>query len=139
MRTLHLTAQEQTLFHAFPDALRDGWEMEAETLSYEDSLQRRMIRLSLLRLHDPKLLALRDQAQKADSVETIAALLVDFDLKEVDEDDLAELFFALGPVAITQLMAALFATAQTDADIEGITALSVIRHSVLAALQNVSR
>ena len=69
----------------------------------------------------------------------IAALLADFDLKDVDEDDVAELFFALGPAAVTQLIAALFVTATTDADIEGITALTVIRHSVLAALQPVSR
>lgn len=139
MRTLHLTMQEQVLFDTLPDALREGWETEAETLSYEDTPQRRMIRLSLLRLHDPKLLAFREQAKQAQSAEEIAVLMESIDLKDVDEGDLAELFFALGPVTLSLLIAALLRTVKTDTDIEGITALTVIRHSVLASLQPVSR
>ncbi len=131
--------QEQVLFDTLPDALREGWETEAETLSYEDTPQRRMIRLSLLRLHDPKLLAFREQAKQAQSAEEIAVLMESIDLKDVDEGDLAELFFALGPVTLSLLIAALLRTVKTDTDIEGITALTVIRHSVLASLQPVSR
>ena len=134
MNPLFLLREEQAAFEALSSDLREGWEVEMETATYEDSVEKQIMRLSILRLHDPTLKELRDKAQSAGSVEEVATLLQDFDLKDVDEDDLAELFFAMGPTILSQLIASLLASAKTDDDIEGITALTTIRHSVLHAL-----
>ena len=134
MNTLFLFQEEQSTFEALSPALREGWEVETETATYEDSAEKQIMRLSILRLHDPTLKELRQKAQNANSAEEIATLLQDFDLKDVDEDDLAELFFAMGPTVLSQLISSLLASAKTDDDVEGITALTTIRHSVLHAL-----
>jgi hypothetical protein len=139
MKTLFLTPQEQAVFDALSDDLKEGWETEGETLTYDDTPQKRMIRLSLLRLHDPVLLELRDRAEKAQSPEELANLLHDLDLKDIDDGDLASLFFALGPVVLSQLISHLLGAVTNDKDIEGVTALTVIRHSILSSFRSVSR
>ncbi len=127
------------MFDALPAALQEGWETEAETLTYDDTPQKRMIRLSLLRLHDPRLLALREQAETARTPEQLAALLQEMDFTDVEDGDLASLFFALGPVVLSQLIVHLLGSVATDKDIEGVTALTVIRHSILASFHPASR
>ena len=138
MNTLYLTSSEQALYDNLSVDVKDGWEVETEELTYDDTYEQQIIRLSLVRLHDPSLIALRDKAAQTHSLEEVAALMRNVDLKMVEEDDLAELCFAIGPSALSQLISLLLAQAQTDKDIEGVTALSVIRHAVLRSLQRVS-
>lgn len=138
MNTLHLTTDERAMYEALPEALREGWTVEDETLTYDDSPQKCAIRLSLVRLHDPTLLKLRAQAQENASPEAVAALLQQTNLSDVLEDDLAELFFALGPAILTRLIAAMLPAVSTDADMEGATAITVIRHSVLQSFHPAS-
>jgi len=138
MNKLYLTAGERALYDALSVELKEGWEVEEETQIFTDSPQKQMIRFSLLRIHDPKLLSLREKSMKASTVEEVAALIHDADLKGVDEDDLAELFFALGPTVLTRLIETMFTSVKTDADVEGITALTVIRHTILTSYRSVS-
>lgn len=134
MNTLYLTQAEHKTFDAFSDALKDGWEVEAETAQYTDTRQKQLIRLSLVRLHDPKLVALRESVQKCSTKEEVIALLQEKDLTDVGNDELAELFFALGPATLSGLIYAVLAQSSTDKDLEALAALTLIRHTMLSAL-----
>jgi hypothetical protein len=133
MQTLHLTVQEQALFDALSDALQEGWLTRPETLTFEDSPQKKLTRLSLVRLHDPKLLALRERAMQISSIEEMTALLQNADLADVEDDDVAALFFAMGPTVLSGLIELQLRTAQTDTDIEGVAALTTIRNAMLVS------
>lgn len=135
MNVLHLLPSERTLLEALPASLQDGWTVEEESLTYKDTLQKQMMRLSVVRLHDPSLIKLREKAQTIINPQQMTDLLASQDLSLVGEDDLAQLFFALGPNVLSQLIAELLKKVKSDADMEGVTALTVIRHSILNALQ----
>lgn len=139
MNILHLTSSEQTLFEALPSALREGWVIETETRGYVDTPDKMEIRMALLRLHDPKLIALREKTSTAKNVDEVAVIIGETDLHGVDDDDLASLFFALGPDAISKLITYMIPKSETDKDVEGVTALALIRHAILNAFQSVSR
>ena len=138
MNTLYVTAAERKVFNLLPEAVKEGWQVEAEDLTYADTRQKQMMRLSLVRLHDPSLLALREKALKMESVDEVVALIGTMNLTLVDGDDLAELSFALGPTMMSNLIAALLGKVTNDAEMEGVTALTVIRHAILRSLQPVS-
>lgn len=138
MNLLHLTAAERKVFELLPETVREGWQVEAEELKYADTRQKQMMRLSLVRLHDPSLLALREKALQTESVDEVVALIGTMDLTLVDGDDLAELSFALGPTMMSNLIAALLGKVTSDEEMEGVTALTVIRHAILRSLQRVS-
>ena len=87
MKTLYLLAAERAYFDALPPALREGWIPEEETLTFEDSAQKQLMRLELLRVHDPKLQNLCDRVRKARSQEEATAMLQAEDLKDVDRSE----------------------------------------------------
>ena len=138
MNTLTLTKEEEKAFAELPEAVREGWDVQAETIRYEDTPAKQLMRLSLLRLHDPALLALREKAGRAGSGDELVALIQGMDVSAVDDSDLAELFFALGPTVLSELIAVQIASAKTDADVEGVQALTVIRHSILSSFHPVA-
>ncbi len=72
------------------------------------------------------------------SIDEAVKTLVDEDLSGVDEDDLAQLFFAMGPAAITELISKHLESLTTDEAVEQLAALTTIRHSILASYQSVS-
>jgi len=51
------------------------------------------------------------------------------DLAEASEDDLAEMFFVLGPANMSLLLSALLAQSRTDSDMNAIASLSASRHA----------
>lgn len=138
MNTLHLTPAELSVFTSLPDSLREGWKTEHEGLGYVDMPERMELRMALVRLHDPKLLALRQRTQAAQTVEEVASAIASMDLSDVDDDDLASLFFALGPDYLSRLIIHMLQHAKTDKDVEDVTGLTVIRHSILQAFHSVS-
>lgn len=138
MSTLFLTASERALYDKLSDGLKEGWAVENEALTYDDSPQKQAIRLSLLRIHDPHLLELRNKVSSATSMDDIAALLSKTNISEVQEDEVAQLFFALGPESLARLIGHLLRHAKTDGDMEGVTALTVIRHTMLESLPSVA-
>ncbi len=130
MNTLYLTAGERGIFAKLSDALREGWNAEDEKGDFSDSEEKLSMRMALLRLHDPKLLDVQKQAAGLSS-EKLAALLAQTNLKGVSDDDLAELTFAIGPSILSKLIAGLLLQVKTDEELEDISALTLIRHSLL--------
>lgn len=138
MKTLHITSTERKIFDSLPDDVRDGWDIEEETLSYTDSAEKQIIRLSVIRLHDPSLIHLREKALEASTIDEVVALIHSMDMRLVNEDDLAELCFAIGPAMLSRLIASLLSMVSNDKEMEAVTALALIRHAILNSLQPVS-
>lgn len=139
MNKLHLTPAEQSLFEALPEALREGWEVASETLTYTDNPQKQVVRLSLLRLHDPTLKAFREKVMQCEGMEQIVSLIQNTDLSDVQEEDIAQLFFALGPEVLSRMITAMLSQASADKHIETIAGFASIRHSILSSFASVSR
>jgi hypothetical protein len=131
MKTLMLTAEEEKLFSKFSQELRSGWEVVREEKTYEDSEDRREIRFQLLRLHDPSLRSFCEKAGQMKTPEDFAALAKSIDLQKVSNEELAQMFFALGPTVITAMAQAVLGVAVTHDDIEIAAALFVLRHEIL--------
>ncbi len=133
--TLYLTAEERRQFDALPKELREGWALQDETITFADSPEKLQIRLSLMRLHDPRLREFQEQVRAVQTVEQLTALMEKTSLAEMSQGDLAELFFAMGPHAISAILGKLIADAKTDADLETVAALSTLRNTLLSSLQ----
>ncbi len=134
MTVLHLTTAEQVLWARVSKDLQSDWSVETETGTWRDSPERRRMRMQLVKLKDPKILAFLEKAKAAASADDLATLLSETDLQGVMDADISELFFALGPAAVGKLIELMLTTAKTAADIEGIVALTTIRRSLYAAL-----
>ena len=104
----------------------------------DDSPERRRMRLYLLRLHDPHLQAFVEEAKKRDTPEALIQLIYNTNLAGVDDSDLAELFFVLGPNALSALIQKMLLECKTDSDLQDIAALTEIRHSLFASLSSPS-
>lgn len=134
MNTLYLTDKESSLFTTLASEVTEGWQVEAEVLPIQDTPEKRVVRMSLLRIRDPKLVMVQQSAKSGD-INTVIDAVKNHDLADVHEEDLKQIFFALGPVVVTKLIESMLPEAKTDQDIEGITALTVIRHALLSARQ----
>ena len=130
MKSLYLYQTEIEFFNKVPQDIQKEFTVHQETLDFVDSTEKLMTRLSLARLHDPKLLSLRDLVQSSGD---LLGTLQNISLDEVEEEDLSELFFVMGPTLLTSFITGLLATAKTDADILSISAMVEIRHSILSS------
>ena len=132
MNTLHLTQKELPLFAALPDSLREGWQTEPETAVIQDEPPRKLVRLKLLTLRDPSLQSLQQKLSSMNNPEEAASLLASVDLSAVPYDDLAELVFAMGPASMSVIIAHLLESAQSDEQLEDLSALTFLRHELLS-------
>ncbi len=135
---LYLTADEKKLFAKLPEDLREGWEVKDEKGKYKDTEKKRMLRLTFMKLTSPELRKFQNAAQKASSIEKLMQLIQSVDLLKSSEDDLIELFFALGPVGMGFIVSTLLTEAKTDQDIDGVALISGIRHSFHNSFKSVS-
>lgn len=135
MNTLFLKAEEQPLFESIRSELREGWNVTVEGLVFEDSPFKFRIRLELLRLHDPSLIALRDRVKHMDNPTDIAAALTSIDPALVLHEDLLALFFTLGSGILSQLIVFLLKDVASDKDLANLVALTFIRHEILSSYQ----
>lgn len=128
--TLFLTASEQETFVKMSDALREGWVVQPATAVPQDNPARRAIRLQMLHLKDPALMAFVRRAQTCTAANELAQHLATLKLSACIDADLAELCFALGPQTLTVLIGFLLASASNDEQLQDIEALTVIREAL---------
>ena len=136
MTTLYLYTEEIEKFSAYPKDLQEGWTVEEEKMTATDSAEERSMRMQLMHFRDPKLKEFLDSAEHNPAAKDVATILHSTDLQGVDDADLAELFFALGPKVITLLIGFMLKDIKTDDDIEGIVSIALIRHKLLEAFQS---
>ena len=134
LNVLHLTDTERAIWRTLKPEIQEGWTIEPENGNFRDSPERRRMRLHLLKLRDPRLLDFQEKAKKASTVDALTALILETDLKGVNDADLAELFFAIGPGPIGKIVESMLGAASVDTDIEDIAALTTIRRSLYQAM-----
>lgn len=127
---MYLTSSERRLFDGLSDAIREGWEVIDESDAPDESPEIRRMRLHLVQLHDPRLQHFIEEARSKDSVDSIVAHIGQMNLESIMDSDLAELFFALGAGPISTIVSDLLQDVKTDADLQDIEALTVIRHEL---------
>ncbi len=131
---LYLKDDERKAFDKLSADLKEGWRVEAETIVFKDDDKNRQVRLEIMQISDPTLLAFRKKAQNAKDAKEFLTLVDELDLATVDEQDIGQLFFGLGPDAVTALMAAMLPDVQTDDDMQHFAAFSQLRHIILESL-----
>lgn len=129
MHTLHLTQAEAKKFASLPEAVRSGFSVKSETLTYQDSPKRRSIRFELLSLKDPELVRFSN-ALKSDG-SAFAKAVGSLDTKKINDAEFTQLLFALGPEAMSLIINDLLSSAD---DIETAAAFSELRHAMLESL-----
>ena len=126
--TIYLTEKERQAFEALPDGLRAGWTVAPETLEqYEDALELK-IRMRLARFTDVNCQKLLESLRTAETKEAFAEAVQSCDLSDVPQDQLAELFFAVGARVPSQIIRLWLPRVESDEDVESIAAFSQIRH-----------
>lgn len=134
LTVLHLTDAERAIWRMVKPEIQEGWTVEPENGSFPDSPERRCMRLHLVKLRDPKLLDFQRKARKESTMDGLTALILGMDLQNMNDADLAELFFALGPGPIGRAVESMLRTVTKDEDIEGVAALTTIRRSLYQAM-----
>ena len=128
---LTLRSDELALFQSLSGGLRDGWQTEEEQLEAKDSNEFMQMRLELLHVRSTVLKDFVSKVKASKNPQEVAKLFAEMDLHEVEDADLAELFFALGPVPLTLIIKDLLSNASSDSDLQDLEALTGIRHSLL--------
>ena len=131
---LYLTATEQKFFSALPQKLREGWSTEAEKLTYQDTNERRQVRLDLMELDDGRFERAVIKCGPTCSEKDLERLMGAINLKDLSERDLWEVCFALGPTAMGYIISKLLMDAKDDKQLEGAMAFSHLRHELLISL-----
>lgn len=131
---MYLTKDEKKMFEKVPEALRKGWTVEEEKMVFEDSPTKVSIRMRNMTIKDPVLLALKEKASSTKAPEEVAKILGTVDLSKISQDDLAELYFAMGPVPLTTIIGNSFKGLTTVEAVAGLASVATIRHGLLLSL-----
>lgn len=138
MNTLYFTPSEQKVFSSLSSELQGSWSVELERLTYADTPKRRAFRFQMLRVQDPALVQFREKALVVKNEQEFAALAATVDLKAVSNKDLTHIVFALGPDAMTMIIADLLESAKNQEDMELAAACAALRHGMLESFAEVS-
>ena len=132
--SLHLTADESAAFAKLPPSLTKGLVVEAETLEFEDTKDRRKMRFELLRLSDPTFQAMQQRIAAAKNESEFSEVLKTLDFSKVGNRDFSRLLYALGPDALGLIIADVLGNITTRDDLDLLAALAGLRHLMLEAL-----
>ncbi len=133
--TLYLTADEKKAFDKLPESVRKGVKVEVEKLTFEDSDEKRAVRFRNMKLTDERLLKLQRETKVMQSPDAIKKAMESLDITTLPKKDLIELYFVLGPTALSHFVAvALEGLIKGDTDLGGLESFSAIRHGLLQAM-----
>ncbi len=130
--TIYLTKEEKKLFDGLSDALKAGVTPEAETKSFKDSPKHLAVRLEQVKLKGNSVVALTEKMKAATSESAMQELINNADLGDLDDSDLAQLLFAMGPELIGNLIEVYLKKADDVKIVESAAGLSTFRHMLLA-------
>lgn len=125
---LHLTADEKKLFDKLPASLKEGWEVKEERGEYEDSEMKRMLRMTFVRLKDPALKQLQEKLKNVKDQNEVLRIARTADFSGASQEDLEELFFAMGSDNMGMVIRLQLADARSDDDLDAVSMLSNVRH-----------
>lgn len=108
--------------------------MEAENISYEESEAKQRVRCKFMKL-SPKIQKSMSSVASAVSPEGMEKWVASLDLQSLTDDDIRELFYALGPVSIGRILERTIPLVQSDTDLEAVAAIAVLRHVIFTPLK----
>ena len=126
--TLYLTDEEKAVFNGLSNELKEGWTVENANIEYDETTQKQRIRFDVMNIQDPALQKFQEKIKEAKTKEEIEALASELDFSALNNVDLTEIFYALGPISIGILIEQLIGEVESDEDIQGILGMSVLRH-----------
>ncbi len=128
--TIFLNTEEKEAFNSLSDDLKGDWEVQDEIIEYEESADKQRMRCKLMKLSDPALQKAFDEVQnlKEGDQEAFNNWVSSLSLSELNDDDMNEIFYALGPVSISNMIKQMLAEAKEADDVEYVAAISAIRH-----------
>ncbi len=135
MPSIHLTKEEQKKFAPYQAMLPKGWDVQQETLTFDDSREKHAARIRNLHITYKPLLEAMRKAQAIGKTDDLIALSATIDLSKVPESELLELYFAMGPKAFTDVLAMMLAQGLKDEkDMLVFVSDAIIRHKLLESM-----
>lgn len=129
MNTLYFTRQEQELFSALPESLKEGWKIESVDTLHEESPDELSFRLRMAKVQNYALQAvIGSLKRKSDLAEAVKHI----DFTKFSSEAQGELFFLLGVRVLTAMILSVLAHTTSDEDLEGLAGLTYIRDSLSA-------
>lgn len=125
---LYLTPKEQEQFETCSNELKAGWKVHAATIVYQENPTKRLARFRIMHIKGKALKTFQEQVRTASSTEQIDAMVQTIDIDQVDDVDLTEILYAMGPVLIEQFILYYLKKVKSDEDIKGLAGFSTIRH-----------
>ena len=133
--TLYLTAEEKAVFDGLSDELKEGWSVEVEAIDYEETTMKQQVRFDVMNVQSPGLQDFQEKAKAVSTKEEIETLASELDFSAFNDVDITELFYALGPFSIGELITRFLGEAKVDEDIQGILGMSALRHLLFGPTQ----
>lgn len=133
--TLYLTAEEKAVFDGLSDELKEGWNVVVEEIDYEETPIKQRIRFDVMNVQSPGLQEFQEKAKAVSTKEEIETLASELDFSAFNDVDITELFYALGPFSIGELITRFLGEAKADEDIQGILGMSALRHLLFGPTQ----
>lgn len=131
MNTLYLTADEEELFDALPDTLKEGWKTEKQEIEYVENPEELYLRYKIARFTDPMLEAFVLAVREAKNVGDFEKAASSVDVSAYSQEQLAELFFVLGVGVMSAMVVYVLKNAANDEDLEGIATMTDIRRMLM--------
>ena len=132
---LYLTAEEKAVFDGLSDELKEGWTVVVENIDYEETPMKQRIRFDVMNVQSPGLQDFQEKAKAVSTKEEIETLASELDFSAFNDVDITELFYALGPFSIGELITRFLGEAKVDEDIQGILGMSALRHLLFGPTQ----
>ena len=136
--TLYLRREEAKFFQSLSKDLQDGWQVEEEKGKANERPEELMMRYQMASFDHPSIKTFVESVRGAKSAGEIEKAAASFDLASLPQEQAAELFFVLGTNLIGKIIQYLLQKATRDEDLDGIAALTLIRHFLLEANASVS-
>jgi hypothetical protein len=125
---VHLRPEEREVFEGLSDELKDGWQVEEETLNANERPEELEMRYRMASLSDEACKKFCESAKEAKSTEEILKAAEQFDMSALPQHEAAELFFTLGTKVLSAMILYLLQNTNADEDMEGVAGLTEIRH-----------
>lgn len=136
---LHLTTQEHALFDQLSPDLKEGWEVEEEALTFQDTPDRMRVRLGLSSFENEEIKRALEKMSAANSDEEFQTIAANVEIPEMSDADSTSLMYVLGPGGLSVMIIAGLAGAQNDEELKHLAEITEARHMTLESFQVYNR
>lgn len=131
MSTLYVTSEEKELFQALPDSVTSAWDgdIEVETLESYESSSELIVRMRLVTSdgHPEVREFVFNTLEKLQNGGELHANVLD----DVPSESLPVVFFGIGAIGLAAIIEMTLHKVQDADDLDGLAALSLVRHIIL--------